>query len=68
MITATVEDIKVAIKSLPKNDYSSLREWFANRDWEMWDRKIKRDSKNGKMDFLINEALQEKKMGELKEL
>lgn len=68
MIAATVEDIKVAIKSLPKNDYASLRGWFAKRDWELWDKKIEDDSRQGKLDFLIKEAFLEKGKGELRQL
>ena len=56
----TVEELKGAIKSLPTNDYSNLREWFAKRDWEIWDRKIKRDSDRGKLDFLLDEVHREK--------
>jgi len=68
MIAATVEDIKVAIESLPRNDYASLRSWFAEKDWELWDKKIANDSKQGKLDFLIKEALREKEKGELRQL
>ena len=68
MIAATVEDIKVAIESLPRNDYVSLRSWFAEKDWELWDKKIENDSKQGELDFLIKEALREKEKGELRQL
>lgn len=68
MIAATVEDIKEAIEALPKNDYINLRSWFAKRDWELWDKKIENDSKQGKLDFLIKEALGEKEEGKLRQL
>ena len=38
-----------------------LRDWFAERDWERWDKQIEKDSEAGKLDFLIKEALNEKK-------
>jgi len=66
MQTITVEKIKVAIQSLPKDEYRELRDWFSLRDWELWDKKIENDSKQGKLDFLVEEALQEKKEGKLK--
>jgi hypothetical protein len=66
MQTITVEKIKVAIQSLPKDEYRELRDWFSQRDWELWDKKIENDSKQGKLDFLVEEALQEKKEGKLK--
>jgi hypothetical protein len=66
MQTITVEKIKVAIQSLPKDEYRELRDWFSQRDWEVWDKKIENDSKQGKLDFLVEEALLEKKEGKLK--
>ena len=38
------------------------------KDWEKWDKQIEADSKSGKLDFLIAEALEEKEKGTLKEL
>ena len=38
------------------------------KDREKWDRQIEADSKSGKLDFLIAEALEEKEKGTLKEL
>jgi hypothetical protein len=45
-----------------------LREWFAERDWEKWDKQIEVDSKSKKLDFLIKEARDEKEKGKLKEI
>ena len=64
----TVEEIKKAIASLPEKEYASLRKWFSEKDWEEWDKKIAKDSKAGKLDFLIEEALNEKKVGRLRDL
>ena len=60
MTVAKVEEIQVAIESLPHQEYVRLRQWFSERDWEKWDRQIKVDSESGKLDFLIEEALDEK--------
>jgi hypothetical protein len=38
------------------------------KDWEKWDRQIEEDSKAGKLDFLVKEALEAKKRGHLKDL
>ncbi|MCP4110733.1 MAG: hypothetical protein GY749_35275 [Desulfobacteraceae bacterium] len=64
----TVEEIKTAIDSLPEKEYVSLRKWFSEKDWKKWDRKIAEDSEAGKLDFLIEEALNEKNRGTLREL
>lgn len=63
MSIAPVEDIQAAIESLPYQEYRRLRQWFSERDWEKWDRQIEADSESGKLDFLIEEALNEKAKG-----
>jgi hypothetical protein len=68
MNSARLEEIQVAIESLPYEEYIRLRQWFSERDWEKWDRQIEADSESGKLDFLIEEALTEKAKGSLKEL
>ena len=65
---AKVEEILSSIESLSKEDFARLREWFYERDWERWDKEIESDSKSGKLDFLVKEALSEKEDGKLKEL
>jgi len=68
MTIAKVEEIQVAIESLPQQEYKRLRQWFSDRDWEKWDKQIEEDLESGKLDFLINEALNEKAEGVLREL
>ena len=63
-----VEEIQSTIASLPPEDYAHLRQWFAERDWDQWDREIERDTAAGKLDFLIDEAVAEKAQGHLQEL
>lgn len=63
-----VRRIRTEIESLSDEEYSELRKWFSERDWEKWDRQIEEDSGSGKLDFLIKEVLDEKAKGSLKEL
>ena len=60
-----VEEIKHEIEELTETDFVKLRQWIAEKDWEKWDREIERDSESGKLDFLINEAKNEKEKGNL---
>jgi len=53
---------------MSKEEYIRLREWFTERDWEEWDRRIKADLESGKLDFLIEESMDEKSKGKLKTL
>ena len=61
-----LKEIEKEILTLPKKDYSNLRNWFYSQDSEKWDDQIKQNSESGKLDFLINEALSEKNKNELK--
>jgi hypothetical protein len=65
---STVEELLRSIESLSEEEYAQLREWFAERDWEKWDKQIEVDSKSKKLDFLIKEARDEKEKGKLKEI
>ncbi len=65
---SNVEAIKSAIEALPESDYIELRQWLNKKDWDKWDKQIEEDSKSGKLDFLIADALKEKEKGTLKEL
>ena len=63
-----IAEIKKEIEKLPQKEYVNLRHWFAEKDWEIWDKQIKEDSNSGKLDFLAKEALQEKNINNLQAL
>lgn len=63
-----IEEIKNAIVSLPTDEYRQFRDWFLERDWEQWDKQIQADSESGKLDFLVEEAMDEKSRGKLRDL
>ena len=63
-----IKKIKNEIEKLPESDFSELRRWIAEKDWEKWDKKIEKDSKANKLDFLIDEAKAEKKNENLNDL
>jgi len=60
-----VEQIQSEIEALSQEDFRRLREWFAQKDWEIWDKQIEADSANGKLDFLLEEAMTAKSQGQL---
>jgi len=64
----TMEEIKNAVVSFPVNDYRQFRHWFLERDWAQWDKQIQADSASGKLDFLVEEAMDEKSRGKLRDL
>jgi hypothetical protein len=63
-----IEEIKNAVDSLPKAEYRQFRDWFLERDWAQWDKQIQSDSESGKLDFLVEEAMDEKRRGKLRDL
>ena len=63
-----IAEIQEAILSLPSEEYTQLRQWFTELDWEKWDREIDADLEAGKLDSLIAEALKAKENGTLTEL
>jgi hypothetical protein len=63
-----VEELEKAIDALPEEEYKQLRQWFSEKDWNKWDQQIEADSKSGKMDFLLQEALEAKSKNKLREL
>jgi hypothetical protein len=63
-----IQAIQAEIESLSREDFIRLREWIVERDWQIWDRQIERDSTEGKLDFLREEVDAAKQEGELREL
>ena len=64
----TVEEIQRAIEALSEEDYERIRLWLAEADWDDWDRQIAADSKAARLDFLVEEALEDKRRGLLRDL
>jgi hypothetical protein len=64
----TFEQIKVQIEALPHTEYVKLLDWLNERDAAEWDRAIEQDAACGVLDFLIDEAAEEKRQGKLREL
>ncbi len=63
-----VERIQAEIEALSQEDFVRLREWFAEKDWLLWDKQLEVDIADGKLDFLLEEAMTAKSQGKLKDL
>ncbi len=61
---STVEKILSSSESLSKEEFRRLRKWFYKRDWEKWEQEIGEYARAGKLVFLYNEAISEKKTGD----
>jgi hypothetical protein len=51
-----VEQIEQQIRELTAGEFSELRDWVLDQDWEAWDAQIQADARSGKLDQVIAEA------------
>ncbi len=63
-----LHEIEKQVKSLPQDEYENFRKWFCDYDYKIWDKEIKKDSQSGALNFLIKEAMDEKRLETLKDL
>ncbi len=64
----TVEQIRGAVKRLPKKELARFRRWFAEYDAAEWDRQLAEDVKSRRLDSLARQALREHRAGRTTEL
>jgi len=62
---STVEELESAIENLEEDEFQRLTKWLLAKLADAWDRRIHQDSKDGKLDFLFDEAGNESAAGEL---
>ena len=64
----TVEDIEKAVARLTPEQLAKFRSWFAEFDARVFDEKIERDAKSGKLDKLAEDAVQSYRRGRARDL
>lgn len=63
-----LEELERRIRDLRPEDLAKFRAWFIEFDHLLWDKQIEADSKAGKLDGLIAEALADYKAGKAREI
>jgi hypothetical protein len=63
-----LEQLQEEIETLTDEEFARLRQWFAEKDWERWDQQLEADVAAGKLDFLLDEAVEARRRRTLKEL
>ena len=63
-----LEELERRIQSLPADELAKFRAWFIEFDHLIWDRRIEADSKAGKLDRLVSEAMTDYKAGKAREI
>ena len=64
----TIQELEQAVSHLSPGDYATFRAWFEQYDLENWDAQIVDDSKAGRLDGLVREALEEYNAGDTTDL
>jgi len=65
---STVEEITAAIERLPADQVARVRAWLAEYAERLWDEQIERDERDGRVDALIDRALEEHRAGRTRPL
>jgi hypothetical protein len=64
----SVEEIEAEIAKLTPAEVRKVAGWLAEYQAELWDKKIETDAVAGKLDEFIDEALEEHRRGETRQL
>ena len=63
-----VEMLEQTVKQLSPGERADFRSWFIEFDAAEWDRQIEMDSETGKLDRLVQSAVEEHKAGKTKRI
>ncbi len=63
-----VYEIIENIKKLPENDLKILLKWIDELEQELWDKEFERDVKQGKLEKLAKQAIEDLRAGKCQEL
>ena len=65
---ALLREIKDAVSSLSQDQLSEFRSWYERFDTEMWDERIERDARDGRLDAIADAALADHAAGRSRRL
>jgi len=68
MTISQVEMLEQTVKKLSPDELAAFRSWFIEFDAAEWDRQIEMDSAIGKLDNLVQKAVDEHKAGKTKRI
>ena len=63
-----LETLERDVQNLTPRELAEFRAWFAEYDWQMWDRQLEQDVAAGKLDAIAAEALAEYERGDTTKL
>ena len=65
---SSIREIEQAIERLSREELRILREWFTEREAEQWDMQFESDVRDGKLESSAEQALQDLREGQCKDL
>lgn len=63
-----LEALEEEILKLDPDEFSQLREWLLEQDWDRWDHQIERDAEAGRLDGLFEKAVRSHRRGKSREM
>ena len=63
-----VEMLEQKVKQLGSKELAAFRSWFIEYDAAEWDHQIEMDRETGKLDKLVQSAIEEHKAGKMKRI
>ncbi len=68
VMSIPVQEIQKLITALSREDLSRFRRWFETFDARQWDEQFEADVRDGKLDRIAEQAMQEYRAGKFREL
>jgi hypothetical protein len=64
----SIQELKQAVTQLPPKDLARFRQWFEEFDAQVWDKQFASDAETGKLDKIAEQALNDYRAGNAKEV
>jgi len=64
----SIQELEQAVTQLPPKDLARFREWFIEFDAQVWEKQFEADAKSGKLDKIVEQALNDYRVGKAKGL
>lgn len=64
----TLQEIEEAITGLTLQEFVELRDWLAEFEAEVWDRKIEVDAASGRLESIMKRSIEEYREGRYTEI
>ena len=63
-----ITELKRSILDLTETEYAELVRWLQDQDWERWEQEFDRDVRTGRLDSMVDDALEAKAKCQLEAL